>query len=85
MTAKCCGYFSQAISKKVLSSSTPSEFGCSNVYVRCPLVESVLDVRARIDGEAEVRLHLLRDDAEDGDPVVDRRRRIRAGVDARFP
>jgi hypothetical protein len=39
ITAKCCGYFSQAISKKVASSSTLSELGCSNVYVRCPLVE----------------------------------------------
>src|ERR1019366_1290693 len=32
MTAKCCGYFSQATSKKELSSSMPSELGCSNVY-----------------------------------------------------
>ena len=50
MTAKCCGYFSEAISKKVLSSSTLREFGSSNVYVRCPFVEMSSTFAHGIDG-----------------------------------
>jgi|HubBroStandDraft_4_1064222.scaffolds.fasta_scaffold312198_2 hypothetical protein len=63
---------------------------CANVYewddVKAtaneekPLGRNVFDVRARIDGEAEVCLHLLRDDAQDCDPFVDRDRRVLATV-----